>query len=257
MSEQRVFKAEGLVIRSRPLGEADRLVTILTAQQGIVRAVARGARRTRSRLAAGVDLFTHGRYNFHRGRTWPIVTGQEVLRHFSFYLRQPELYICGLYLGELAENLVAENEPGEAACALLLDAWQVLDDGGDSSMLLRAFELQLTALSGYCPLLTNCTTCGAGDVGAFSPRRGGVVCSRCRRGGDLDCQAGTLALARQLLRTPLSGIAPLRAGTRQKQELDRAMAAFLAYHPGLGAVKSRRLLPSGDGSPLDKRRGRC
>ena len=65
---QRNFKTDALVLSSRPLGEADRLVTFISWDRGKFTAVARGARKTMSRLAAGVDLFTYGHYQFYRGR---------------------------------------------------------------------------------------------------------------------------------------------------------------------------------------------
>jgi len=68
MSE-RSYKTDALVLYSRNLGEADRLITLLAWERGKITAVARGARKVKSKLAAGVDLFTYGQYQFHRGRT--------------------------------------------------------------------------------------------------------------------------------------------------------------------------------------------
>ncbi|HSW36122.1 MAG TPA: DNA repair protein RecO, partial [Candidatus Limnocylindrales bacterium] len=128
---QRMFKADGLVLRTRTLGEADRLITVLTWEEGKFEAVARGARKIRSKLAAGVDLFTYGCFTFHRGRTWPIITGQDTKQQFHFFREDPDLYPYGLYLAELTDRLVNGEEPCPDICHLLLDGWRLLGENTD------------------------------------------------------------------------------------------------------------------------------
>lgn len=239
---ERYYQAEGLVIKTRPLGEADRVVTLLTKEKGKFEAVARGARKTKSKLAAGVDLFAHGVFSFHRGRTWPVVTGIAPARQFNWFRHNPELYPYGLYFAELINCFVA----GEEACCelyyLLLEGWELLGGSVDCELLCRAFELKLAAGGGYCPELNCCTACGAKDDLFFSPKEGGLICSRCRKKGALKLLPGTIALARRLLFHPLAGVANIKAGPLLKKELLSLSTSFYAQHLNLPELKTRRLL---------------
>ncbi len=239
---ERIFKAEGLVLRTRPLGEADKLVTILTREEGKIEGVARGARKTKSRLAAGVDLFTHGRFAFHRGKTWPIITGQDPLERFLWFRDDPDLYPYGIYMAELVDKLVSEQEPSIEIFKLLLESWRLLGQNSNIFLLCRAFELKLAHLLGYSPHLNGCTCCGSDQAAGFSPRQGGLICSSCRGADVVRIEPGTAAIARRLIEAPLSQAGQLRPTVSQKKELALITAAFLTYHLNLGEIKSRRLL---------------
>ena len=240
---ERVFKAEGLVLRTRPLGEADRLVTLFTLEEGKFVAVARGARKIKSKLAAGVDLFTHGHFNFHRGRTWPIITGQETVERFSWFRNDPDLYPYGLYFAELADRLISGEEPCPELFDLLLSGWRLLGTEIDRSLLCRAFELKVAHAAGYSPHLHSCTECGSKNTPSFSPRQGGLLCRDCNVVDSLSIEAGTIALARRLIETDLNLTTKLRATADQKKDLSQLSSAFYAHHLDLGELKSRRLLP--------------
>lgn len=239
---QRIFKAEGLVLRTRILGEADRLVTLLTWEEGKFEAVARGARKIKSKLAAGVDLFTHGRFTFYRGKTWPVITGQDPIERFPWFREDPDLYPYGLYMAELIDRLISGEESCEEICRLLLDGWRLLGEDIDRTLLCRAFELKLAAAAGYSPHLHSCASCGSEFTAVFSPRQGGLLCSRCQGADLLKVDPGTVAVARRLIDSPLALAGLVRLTSAQRKELNRITAAFLAYHLDLGEIKSRRLL---------------
>ena len=238
----RIFKDQGLVLRTRILGEADRLITLLTLEGGKFEAVARGARKMKSRLAAGVDIFTCGEYTFHRGKTWPIITGQNPKERFLWFRDDPELYPYGLYLAELTDRLVIDEDPCPEVYRLLLSGWRQLGEKGDRFLTLRAFELKLAHYLGYSPGLHFCSECGSEQVSGFSPKEGSLFCHGCRPADFIKLESGTIALARRLLESPFDQVAIIRPSTRQKEELARMNNSFLAYHFDLGELKSKRLL---------------
>ncbi|OPL09922.1 MAG: hypothetical protein AVO34_04380 [Firmicutes bacterium ML8_F2] len=240
--KEKLFKAEGLVLRTRVLGEADRLITLLTREEGKFEAVARGARRVKSKLAAGVDLFTHGRYTFHRGKTWPIITGQDTIDRFNWFRENPDLYAYGLYFSELTDRLISGEEPCPEIFDHLMEAWSLLGEDTDRFLLSRSFELKLAHAAGYSPHLVSCINCGEHHVTAFSPRQGGMLCSRCRTVDAINIDRGTLALIRRLVEAPLSQVGLLRPLSNQKKELAAVSAGFLTYHLDLGEIKSRQFL---------------
>jgi len=242
LSKEKLFKAEGLVLRTRVLGEADRLITLLTREEGKFEAVARGARRVKSKLAAGVDLFTHGCYTFHRGKTWPIITGQDAIERFNWFRENPALYAVGLYFSELTDRLISGEEPCPEIFGLLLEAWSLLGEEPDHFLLCRAFELKLARAAGYSPHLDSCINCGQFRINTFSPRQGGMLCRRCRTADAITIDPGTLALLRRLVEAPISQAGRLRPLANQKKELAAVASSFLTYHLDLGEIKSRFFL---------------
>ncbi len=240
---QRNFKTDALILLSRPLGEADRLITFLSWERGKFTAVAKGARKTKSKLAAGVDLFTYGHYQFYQGRNLATLTGQEVKEHYQCFRENPEIYPYGLYLAELADRLISGEEPSQNACALLLEGWRLLGENVDPLLLCRAFELKFMDITGHCPVLGGCLHCGASCAELFSPKQGGLVCRACGNAPDgFKIQPGTAALARRLLQAPLDQVKLLRPQAEQLNTLTRVTTAFLRYHLDVGESGSLRLL---------------
>ncbi len=240
---ERSFKAKGLVLRTRNLGEADRLVTLLTFEEGKFEALAKGARKTKSKLAAGIDLFTYGNYNFHRGKTWPIITGQDPIERFNRFREDPDLYPYGLYLNELTDKLISGCENCIEICSLLLEGWRTLEEGTDANLLCRAYELKLADAAGYHPHLHCCVSCGSTGPTSFSPRQGGLLCSSCSGNDVIKISPGTLALTHRLIQSSLRQVNLLRLSPGQLKELSTINAAFYAHHIDLGEIKSRKMLP--------------
>lgn len=242
----RYIKSEALVLKSRPLGEADRLITFLSWDFGKITAVAKGSRKIKSKLASGVDLFTYGTYQFYRGRGLAIVTGVEVKEHFICFRQNPDLYPYGLYFIELTDRLIPENGLCPEVCNLLLEGWRLLTETPDLSLLIRAFELKLLQISGYSPFFEGCLQCGAIQATVFSVSRGGLFCLKClgkkKFAEGLPLQPGTVALAKTLLKMPLKQIQVIRSQPQQKQELVRVTESFLQYHLQIGPLNSLNYL---------------
>ncbi len=239
---QRMFRADGLVLRTRPLGEADRLVTLLTREEGKFEAVAKGARKMKSKLAAGVDIFSYGHYTFHRGKTWPVITSQDSIEQFTWFRDNPALYPYGIYMGELVDRLVSGEEPCSNTFNLLLEGWKLLGSGVDSYILCRSFELKLAHLAGYSPHFHSCSACGSLEASKFSPRQGGMLCNICSRADVIAIDKGIIAIVERLISAPLSQAHLVRLSVEQKKTLSRVTSAFLTYHLDLGDIKSRSLL---------------
>lgn len=240
----RSYKSDALILYSRDLGEADRLITLLTWERGKLTAVARGARKTKSKLAAGVDLFTYGRYQFHRGRSLDLITGQEVKEHFTAFREDAALYPYALFLSEITDRLINSAEPAPEPCALLLKGWRLLCSKNcpHPALLCRSFELKMMELAGFCPYLQGCLQCGAAEAFLFSPRQGGLICPQCAANDALRINAGTVALARRLLQAPLEQVKLLRCSLSQSEELARMAAAFRRYHLDIGKLHSLQMI---------------
>lgn len=240
----KLVKVKALVLYSRPLGEKDRLLTLFSLEQGKLSAVAPGARKVKSKLAAGVELFTCGNYLLHRGRSMFTVTQVEQVQGFQAIRRKIKLYASGMYFAELLEKTIEENEANPALFQLLLDAWLLLDEGKTEPMLLaRFFELKLLDLLGYRPHLEDCTNCGNGNGNGpifWSDGSGGIVCEKCcsAEHSTFALSRGTCALADGLLKMPPGRLANLRVRDEQHNELKRLIHSFLQYWIATGPIKS-------------------
>ncbi len=154
MAAVSLYRDEGVVLRTHKLGEADRIITILTRRTGKVRAVARGVRKTKSRFGARLEPFTHVDVQFHTGRTLDMVTQCETIRPYgeplvSDYPR----YTAGIAMLETADRLtVDEKEPALRQFLLLVGGLRTLVDGShEPRLVLDAFFLRSLAVAGYAP----------------------------------------------------------------------------------------------------------
>lgn len=225
-----LYRDEGVVLRVQKLGEADRIITLLTRQHGRVRAVAKGVRRTRSKFGATVEPFSHVDLQLFEGRNLDIVTQAESLTSYGDRLvGDYGRYTAGTAVLETAERLTAEErEPALRLFLLVLGALRAMSER-DPSLVLDAFLLRAMAVSGYAPALSDCARCGAaGPHRAFSVPAGGTVCAACRSAGSASPNPLTLALLADLLAGQWE--AAEDTDTRTRRDASGLVAAHLQWH---------------------------
>lgn len=183
MVQVKLYKTEAIVLKHIPFGEADRLVTLYTPQLGKVRAVAKGARRARSKLAGHLEPLTRANTLIRRGKTLDTISQSETVT--SNLLLRGDLWrmSCGLYMAELIERFSQENLENPTLYRVLRDGLLDLSVTKTAELLLRTFELQVLNVVGYRPELERCVECIkplSPRLNFFSPSAGGVLCSDCR-----------------------------------------------------------------------------
>jgi len=191
------FRDEGVVLRTMRLGEADRIVTLATPGHGKVRAVAKGIRRTKSRLGSRLDPITHVSVMCWRGRELDVVTQVEVVDHFRPIREDIDRMPVAYTMLEAIDQVAVERQPMPELFKLLVGALRTLaGDGG--AVLLGAFLWKLLALEGLHPIVDRCALCDE-DVPlvAFDVESGGLLCRSCRRG--VAVSEETVTLVRQIL----------------------------------------------------------
>lgn len=201
------YRDEAVVLRTHKLGEADRIITLLTRSHGKVRAVAKGVRRTSSKFGGRLEPFTHVDLQLATGHSLEVITQAVTLHAYAEPLGQDyERFTTGEVMIEAAERLVAEEgQPALRQYQLLLGALQALTAGTQDgprppAMVMDAYLLRAISLAGYAPNLTDCARCGApGPHDAFSPVLGGVVCRRCRPPGSAVADAAVVGYLGALL----------------------------------------------------------
>ncbi len=170
-----LYREQGVVLRTWKLGEADRIVVLLTQGEGKVRAVAKGVRKTKSRFGGRLEPFSHVDLSLYRGRELDIVTQAEVITPFRALREDYDRVVAGTAMLEAVDQVAQEREAAIRLYLLLVRALRALDGGPrDPSVVLDAFLLKLMALEGYRPALAECAGCGAkGQPRCFSIARGG------------------------------------------------------------------------------------
>src|SRR5919198_2522032 len=177
-----LYKEQGVVLHRIKLGEADKIVTILTQGSGKVRAVAKGIRRTKSRFGARLEPFTHVSLLMYRGRgSLDTITQAEIISPHLSLRDDLELLTAGEAMLEATDKVAEEHERNVRLFMLLLSGLRALElRPADPAAVAESYLLKLLSLSGFHPSLTACAVCGtAGPQGWFSAGQGGVVCRDC------------------------------------------------------------------------------
>ncbi len=240
----KLFKTNAIIIRSRPLGESDRLLTLLTRERGKINAVAKGARKTKSKLAAGVDLFVHGQYVLFQGKTLATITQQEIIESFPCLKEEPAAYAYAFYFAELVERILMEGERNTEIYQLLLEGMRSLETGKDYYIQARAFELKLLSLNGYRPYFPGCICCNSEENNYFSSRLGGLICRKClsRDPRSSPFAAGSFSLVEYFLTHTLLEAGVIRASSSQKQELYDFTTGLMQHYLELEDCKSLKYI---------------
>ncbi|HEY3210697.1 MAG TPA: DNA repair protein RecO [Actinomycetota bacterium] len=176
-----LYKEQGIVLRAVKLGEADKIVSILTQGSGKVRAVAKGIRRTNSKFGARLEPLTHVSLLLYRGRSLDTITQAEIIGPYRTIRGNFQLIAAGETLLEAVDKVAEEHERNVRLFLLLLSGLRALEARPrDSAAVAECFLLKLLSLSGFHPSLSACAVCGApGLDGWFSAGQGGVVCRGC------------------------------------------------------------------------------
>lgn len=180
------YRDEGIVLSGHKLGEADRIVTVLTRSHGLVRAVAKGVRRTKSRFGSRLEPFMLIDVQCHVGRNLDIVTQVELIEPFARGIGADyDAYSAASVMAETASRITEAEPVSRAQFLLLVAAIRSLCRGEHPPRLaLDAYLLRAMSVAGWAPSLADCAQCGApGPHRAFSAALGGAVCSGCRPSG--------------------------------------------------------------------------
>jgi DNA repair protein RecO (recombination protein O) len=197
----------GLVLRTYRLGEADRIVVIMTQEHGKVRCVAKGVRKVGSRFGARLEPITYIDLAFWKGRSELGVVNQvEVIDRYTLIRADYDRMTAAMTMLEVVDQVAQDNHPDERLLETLVRALAVLNDASkDPQLVAAAFFLRVLDLDGARPEVEACVSCGQEeDLVAFDFVEGGVLCRSCRQGRPLSRDA--LALLRRILGGDLGAV---------------------------------------------------
>lgn len=233
----RFFTTEAIVIGSMRYREADRIVTLYTRDRGRLGAIAKGVRRTRSKVGGRLEPFGLVRASLYSGRGLYTVVGVETLRTFQGVREELFRMEEGARLLTAVRHLFPEEEASVPAFNLLVRGVARLAESSEAATaagVVMATRLKLLAVLGYSPETSRCAACGvSGDIYGFSPGLGGVVCQSCASSAGTSCFAlssGAVSTLKILLDLPLAEIEGLDIDERASAEVEQVLAQTLAYH---------------------------
>jgi DNA repair protein RecO (recombination protein O) len=224
-----LYRDEGVVLRTYKLGEADRIIVLLTRGRGKVRAVAKGVRRTRSKFGSRLEPASIVRLQLYEGRNLDIVTQAERTEPLANLRSNLDSYGRSAMILEAIDQTANEGDANPALYKLLVGALRELDHSGNV-LVVPAFVAKLLALEGVQPVVDACVSCGSTDnLVSIQLHQGGVLCRGCGRGlgqpitseARLALCAVLAGLVRQVLDTTPEPVA---------QELETLAARMIEQH---------------------------
>lgn len=232
---ERSFRTPAIILRRFDLGEADRLLTLLTPHHGKIEVVAKGARKLTSTKTGHVELFTRADMLIHKGRELGIAVQAEMT---APYLPLRDDLTLGAYAGyaaELADRFTNEGDDETARLFTLLDeTFNRLCTDTDPRLALRYYEIHLLDLAGFRPELNECVI-GHEDIQPedqyFSYAEGGVVCPQDATRGTsfIPLPMLTLKVLRHLQRSPYTRVKELQVNNSLHDDLERVMQGYIIY----------------------------
>ena len=227
-----LYRDEAIVLRTQKLGEADRIITMLTREHGRIRGVAKGVRRTMSKFGARLEPGSHVDIQLHVGKTFDTITQVEAIMNYGEAIADDyQRWTIASAILETAERFTAqEHEPALQEFQLVVGGMKALsEDKYDPSLILDAFLLRSLAIGGYAPSMTNCSRCEKpGPHRYFSLVGGGSVCMDCRPSASATPAPETLDLMGALLSGDWE--VAMASENRNRREASGLIAAYLQWH---------------------------
>ncbi|MDE2780852.1 MAG: DNA repair protein RecO [Chloroflexota bacterium] len=234
MPPPRMYRAEALVLKNMPLGEADLLVTLFSREAGKLRAIAKGARRSNAKLVGHLEPLTLTRLSLSRGHTLDVISQAETLENFTPLKSSLTAIARGMQVSELVDGFGSEASANEPLYDL---AWSTLESIGKTpeyELPLFHFQLHLLGVSGLMPELSNCVECRRDiepDRHRYSIDGGGVFCPDCTpdRAGLRPLSLRALKVMRLLARSDARALPTLNLDAALTQELRAVLSGTVQY----------------------------
>src|SRR5215212_8020035 len=222
----RRYTTDAIVLSRFDYGEADRIMTVITPGGGKLKAIAKGIRRTTSRIGGSLEPFAELHLVLHRGRTFDVVTQVSVVHPWLNLRDDLVSFGTASYIAELANGTLEERHGADTVYLLLKRAYELLDVGMAPGRVARWFEMHLADELGVRPEVDRCVECGrlleADERYRWMPPLGGVLCERCpgpphdRVGLSLDA----LKLLKAFQRMDVEALAAVRVRPAIEREIE-------------------------------------
>lgn len=176
------IKTKGVILKEINIGEADKILTIFSRNKGKIAGSAKGARRPKSRLIAGAQLFCYSEFVLFKGKDMYSINSCDVIEPFYEIRNDLVKLTYAAHINEIVMDNVQEEQPSSKVLQLFLNSLYMLSKTDKSpEQITRVFEIRLMAILGYAPSVMGCLKCGKEDFKdfSFSFKHCGFLCKNC------------------------------------------------------------------------------
>lgn len=228
---------KGIILRKQDYRENDRLFVFYTDELGKIEAVAKGARKIKSKMAGHLDFFSIVNLMVAPGKTYYQIAGAETEKNFLNIKNDLAKIVLASACFEAVDIFTKSGHPDEHIYKLLAELVETFDDKKLKDFcrlyaVSKFFSVKMMSLLGWLPELYNCTKCKdkiSPDGNSFDLSRGGLVCGKCRTGG-LPISAPSIKILRFILENSLKKSSAIRISKPQAKELAEVADSFSAVH---------------------------
>ncbi|MFW6149262.1 MAG: DNA repair protein RecO [Atribacterota bacterium] len=182
--KNRLFRTNGIVLKSIKLNESDKIITIFSQDYGKIQAIAKGIRKTKSQFGSSLENLTLLKILVYKGKTLNIVSQTEIISSFFSRCKDLKRYGLAIYCTEIIDKMSAEEDPNEAIYELLKNVLVLLKDEKNPFLLVESFKWKLFVILGYHPVLERCVKCNQRlkkeEYYIFDIVEGGIICPACK-----------------------------------------------------------------------------
>ncbi len=175
---------KGVILRETPIGDYDKMMTVLTAEYGKLAVFARGAKRLKSPLFTATQLFIYGEFTVSRTKTTYYLRTAELVESFYHIRDTLEGAALASYIADVAADVAMEETREDDLMRLVLNSFYAIAAGKRETALIKGvFELRVCAAAGFLPNLVACAGCGNSDLDVFyfDVSDGTFRCEECYR----------------------------------------------------------------------------
>jgi DNA repair protein RecO (recombination protein O) len=239
-----LIKSEGIVIRTVDYGESNKVLTIYTKEFGKMGVMARGAKKTKSRLSSVAQLFTCAYFLIQKGSGLGSLNQAEIIKSYRSVKQDIFKTAYAAYVVELLDKSTDEGKPSPALYEFLNLTLTYLDEGIDPDVLRAIFEMKMLRLQGVGPTVDRCANCGRQEGNfSFSIAEGGYLCEQCRfiDPNALNLTPHTARLLHVFYHIDLARLGEVSIKTETKQTIKLILSTYMEEYTGI-RLKSKRFL---------------
>ncbi|MCQ2476629.1 MAG: DNA repair protein RecO [Clostridia bacterium] len=225
---------DALVLKVSDVGESDRVVTLLTAEFGVIRAFANRAKKINSKMQSAAQTLCYGEFSIYSGKDSYIIDSAAAKEVFFGLREDIALLSLGQYFCSLAMELIPEGEPAPESLRVILNSLSFLQKGRRTPAFLKAVtELKLISLAGFAPDLSGCSVCGKSPAGQvyFNTASGSYTCPGCSSSGTL-ISPGVLTAMKHVIFNPVDRIYSFALTPQDELAFGRVTEKFLLSRLG-------------------------
>ncbi len=230
------FKTTGLIIKEQNIGEQDKLVTVLTSSNGVIRAFVNGAKNIKNQKCAATQLLCYSHITLNKMRDSYIISDAKSEEMFIRLRNDIENMCLAQYFCELANHLCPREANAEEYMSLILNSLYLLSNKKREPLLIKAcLEMRLMSLAGYMPDLTMCKECGRyeNDIMNFLPKTGSFICSDCESSVNeeikIPLNKGTATALRHTIYSDYNRLFSFTLPVEDLKQLNTASELYIKY----------------------------